>query len=94
MSFDQWTVRVDEKARAIAAAADAPDWMTLNTLVAEFTEILQMPQTEMNPGARDVFERAQNLITQILDTAADARTSARTELQQITKGRKAITAYR
>ena len=94
MSFNQWTARIDEKARAISAAADASDWMMVNVLVAEFSEVLQMPQTEMNPGARDVFERAQNLITQILATAADARTLARTELQQITKGRKAIAAYR
>jgi hypothetical protein len=94
MTFDQWNGRVDATANAIARAADDADWMTVNTLVAEFAEILNAPLADPDPRIRDVFVGAQGLIARILETANDARESARNEIQQITKGRKAVAAYR
>ena len=94
MTFEQWNGRVGDKTRAIVQAADIADWTTVSTLVAEFAELLKTPQTDPDLRTREVFKRAQNLITRILDMACDARESARADIQQIGKGRKAIAAYR
>ena len=94
MTFEQWNGRVDAKTSAIAQAADAADWVAVNTLVAEFAELLKTPLADPDRRIGEVFERCQVLITQVLDMACDARESARADIQQIGKGRKAIAAYR
>ena len=94
MNFEQWNGRIDAKARAITQTADDADWTAVNALVAEFTELLKAQQADPDPRIRKVFERAQDLIKHVLDAARGARESARMEIQQIARGRKAIAAYR
>lgn len=86
-------VRIETLCNTLAMLCEQGEWAALEPAVAEFsTFITGLDPEDAATVAR--MERAQKAISEILPTARAAHAAVESEIRELSRGRKAVSAYR
>lgn len=90
----QWASRLDAEAYALEALAENGDWEAICPAAAAFVTLLHAPLPDDIDVVAPRLERARTIIEKLLPAALAARDALGTDIRQLAKGRKAVSAYR
>lgn len=93
MDMNEWEQRVAEQARALEEMVARRDWEALCPAAVEFSALLEGGPVD-DAATRPCLEHAQKLVAHILPAVIEARATLESDIRQIARGRKAVSAYR